>query len=420
MVVSGVKTAANFLGKSAAALCVVSLAAVGQTGFAASPMPALTIPNPIPEALDNFGRNIMATPEGVIVAGAAGSDVNGVTNGGEVHLIDGATGAVLRTLRSPDPQQNLGFGAFAWAGPTRVVVATAAYTGTGVGGPFAVSGRVELFDFATGAYQRTINNPTPGTEEYFGYGLGMLGDNIIASSRGDDTDGLDAGIVYLFDGDTGAILRTFHNPAPTGQDNFGYSVAGFGGNKIAVTAPGNDTGATDAGQAYVFNADTGALLYTIPAPDPAAGAQFGFQVRPRGNDLIIGSPGQQKAYLFDGNTGEMLLRLNCPEPHAGGVMGSTVSAVGHHILVGNPYEPFGSSLMVGRAYLLYGNSGAVMQIYDNPTPEAEDRYGIAVTGVNGNVVVSADQDKVGTLAHAGSLYVYTGPQNAAADWALYW
>ena len=69
---------------------------------------------------------------------------------------------------------------------------------------------------------------------------------------------------------------------------FGRSVS-VSGNTAVVAAPWDDTGATDSGQAYVFNATTGALIATLANPSPASGDQFGRSVSVSGNTVVVGA-----------------------------------------------------------------------------------------------------------------------------------
>jgi len=382
---------------------------------ASQPQIVRTIPNPFPEyAPANFGRNIMAK-DNLIITGSMYASPNGINAAGLAHVIDANTGNVLYTLQSPEPTAGGAFGSFAWIGETKIAVYSLRMDD-------ALSTRtycVYVFDRASGNYVRTILDPQPSHEDFFGYGLAMLGDDIIAGARGNDSSGLDNGIVYLFSGQTGALLKTFHNPQPTGQDNFGYSITAIGSDRIAVSAPGADIAGTDTGAVFVFRASDGQLLHTIVNPNPVVGGNFGFQVRTRGTDLIIGAPGQQEAYVYDGSTGAMLLRLKNPEPRPGGVMGSTVGAIGNNIIVGNPLEPMGNVNWQGRAYLFDGNTGSLIQIYENPSPHSEDRFGIAVAGVQGNAVIAADQESVNGHSHSGLLYIFRAPLTEASDWNLY-
>lgn len=376
----------------------------------APPLPSRVIPNPVPEAGDNFGRNVAAIGDGLIFTGSAYSTVNNV-QAGQAYAFNENTGGLVRTFNHPEPAANTGFGAFIWPGDTRVVISA---PGTAVAG-HAGAGVIYVFNKSTGAYIRKIANPTPSAGEDFGYGLTMHGDTVLVGSRGDDTDGVDAGIAYRFNAETGAILQTYRIPESSGQDNFGYSLAATG-NIVAISAPGSDIEGTNSGRVYVYDVNTGELLHTLKSPNAVTEGNFGFQVRTRGNDILVGAPGEQRAYAFDGNSGQLLQTYRNPLPAPGSVFGSTVGAAGHFVLVGDPHATVAGQGLAGRAYLFKGNSSELVQRYEDPTPGGEQRYGVGVTGGNGNIVISADQEIVNGLHKAGQLYVYPGPVTSAQNW----
>ncbi|TBR08386.1 MAG: hypothetical protein EPO62_06790, partial [Candidatus Nitrosotenuis sp.] len=123
----------------------------------------------------------------------------------------------------------------------------------------------------------------------------------------DDAGATDAGSAYLFDATTGALLRTFNNPAPASGDQFGHGIS-ISGNSILIGAYQDDAGATDAGSAYLFDATTGALLHTLNNPTPVSNDSFGNSVSISGNSIIIGAyqddagaSNAGSAYLFNGS-----------------------------------------------------------------------------------------------------------------------
>src|SRR6202040_1873288 len=102
------------------------------------------------------------------------------------------------------------------------------------------------------------------------------------------------------------------------NDFFGSSVA-ISGNLVLVGAYLNDTGAMNAGAAYLYDATSGNLLHTFTDPAVASNDQFGTSVAISGNNLLIGSPlystgtaNRGIAYLFDAGTGNMLQMINNP------------------------------------------------------------------------------------------------------------
>ena len=109
---------------------------------------------------------------------------------------------------------------------------------------------------------QTFNNPTPAAGDEFGISVAGVGNNVLIGARYDDTGASNAGAGYLYDGTTGALLHTFNNPTPATDDFFGQSVAGVG-NSVLIGAYADDTGAGNAGSAYLFE---GSQQAQVPEP----------------------------------------------------------------------------------------------------------------------------------------------------------
>ena len=118
---------------------------------------------------------------------------------------------------------------------------------------------------AVGAPLQTYLNPTPAAGDNFGCSVAAVGNNALIGARYDDTGATDSGAAYLFDGSTGVRLRTFLNPTPAASDYFGSSVAAVG-NNVLIGAYGDDTGASNAGAAYLFDGSTGTPTQDVPEP----------------------------------------------------------------------------------------------------------------------------------------------------------
>jgi hypothetical protein len=147
--------------------------------------------------------------------------------------------------------------------------------------------------------------------DQFGYAVAAFGTNVLVGAFLDDPGGVaEAGSAYLFDGTTGALLRTFNNPAPDVRDEFGFAIAPVGRN-VLIAAQGDSDGRQRAGSVYLFDGNTGELLLTINNPEPAAFDRFGWSVAGVGTNLLVGTPLDDpggvvdagSAYLFDGGTG---------------------------------------------------------------------------------------------------------------------
>jgi len=145
-----------------------------------------------------------------------------------------------------------------------------------------------------------IPNPDPDQGDLtprFGESVAGLNGNILVGNTAAPATGacegpacVDAGKVYLFDGETGELRLRIPNPAPASNsvDFFGASVAGVGGN-ILIGAPGDRPGGLfGAGSAYLFDGTTGELLFMIPNPEPAANDNFGQAVAEVNGNILIG------------------------------------------------------------------------------------------------------------------------------------
>jgi hypothetical protein len=275
----------------------------------------------------------------------------------------------------------------------------------------------------------TLQKPTPGANDQFGFSVAGAGSTIAVGAPYDDTGGTDAGAVYVFDGTTGTLLLTLQKTIPVAGDLFGYAVAAVGSN-VLVGAPNDDTGASNAGAAYLFDG-SGGLVLTIPNPSPATGDEFGAAVAAVGSNLLVGARSKDAgaldagaAYLFDGTSGALLQMFSNPTPAVRDLFGYSVAAVGSNILVGAPNHDAGAS-NTGAAYL-FTAAGTLLQTFQKPLGIANDQLGWSVAALGGNAVVGAPFDDTGAT-DAGAAYlfdattgaiikIFTNPSPAAQDW----
>ena len=125
-----------------------------------------------------------------------------------------------------------------------------------------------------------------------GHSVAVEGGLTVVGAYLDDLSGSNSGVVKVFDSVTGALLHVLANPTPAAQDHFGFSVA-ISGTRVVVGANGDDTGATDAGSAYVYDLAGGTPtvpVATLNNPGPAAGDEFGTWVAIDGTTAAIGAP----------------------------------------------------------------------------------------------------------------------------------
>jgi Zn-dependent metalloprotease len=400
-----------------------------------------TFQNPDPQPGDFFGYSVAAIGDKVLV-GAIGKD-RGATDSGEAYLFDGTTGRLLLTFANPRPQGADNFGTSVAALGDKALI------GAWIGDPNTAAGAVYVFDTVTGTLLHTLENPTPALGDFFGRAIAAVGADILVGASGDDTAGENAGAAYLLDGQTGALLHTFLQPGARPYGAFGSDVAALGadaliagggavylldgqtgaplqtylnpnpatsdgdgfsriaavGTTVVISASLNDTGAPNAGVAYLFDGSSGALLHTIANPTPDTDEEFGHALAAVGERVLVSAWRDRHtsnvvyggaAYLYDVTTGALLQEFGKPGPAAGDQFGRSVAVLGDNVLIGAPSpgtdaaEAGAGPRDIGAAYL-FSESGHLRRVFQNPNanPSPGDWFGFSVDFRDGDVVVAA-------------------------------
>ncbi len=242
-----------------------------------------------------MGVSLAATEKHVLAGVFHNPEGNGVG-----RWFDASSGKLLHTFAMPDKSHGR------WDCWSAAIAGGNALLGNIVDGRSAPEGGAAyLFDSGTGELLHVFLNPTPDANDHFGYAVAGLEDRVIVGAMGDDTSGIDAGIVHMFDATSGELVRTFHNPHPYPNDLFGSSVAASG-NFILIGARFDHS----VGVVYLFDASTGLLLHTYQSPSPTVGNAFGISLALVDGKVLIGAIGDDTdgvdtgaAYLFEGVRG---------------------------------------------------------------------------------------------------------------------
>ncbi len=280
---------------------------------------------------------------------------------------------------------------------------------------------------ASNWFALTIANPTPAAGDQFGFSMAAMGsDRVLIGAHLDDTGATDAGAAYLF-GTNGTLITTFTNPTPADSDWFGYAVAAVGNSRVLIGAYRDDTGATDAGAAYLFSTN-GTMITTFTNPTPGVSDWFGFSLAALGSDRVLigaffddtGASDAGAAYLFSTN-GTLLTTFTNPTPAIADKFGYALTTMGSdRVLIG----AYGNDTGAGAAYL-FSTNGTLITTFTNPTPADFDSFGFVVAAFGSDrVLISAVQDDAGAT-DAGAVYLFntngtllttfTNPTPAASD-----
>jgi hypothetical protein len=259
--------------------------------------------------------------------------------------------------------------------------------------------------------KQTIANPSPDAGDGFGQSIALSGGRALVGAAGDDSEASNAGRAYLFNAGSGALLQTLTSPTRRLTDNFGISVA-LSPAYALVGSTGADAGGTNAGAAHLYDVTTGALLRTFMNPTPTAADNFGISVALSGNRALISASGDDAggtnngaAYLFDVTTGALLQTFTNPTPGANDNFGSAVALVGDKALIAAQNDDTGALLNTGAVHLFDVTTGAHLRTFANPTPNTSDTFGADIALSATRVLIGARQDDA-RGANAGAAYLF--------------
>jgi ELWxxDGT repeat protein len=368
----------------------------------------LTGPPVTAEAGALFGYKVSGN-SAITVIGAEHATVNGVPFAGAAYVYDNATGNLLWTLHDPTPDASVvtadGFG-FDTAVSDQWIVVSNNHSNPSLNKP----GEVHIFSATTGAFVRTIANPEASPGDRFGESLAISGSTLAVGVPGGDVGALNTGTVYTFNISSGELLRTIANPSQVSGDNFGREIA-MSGNNLVIGALFEDTGAVSAGSAYVFNSTTGALLRTYRNPTPQLNEQFGSSVAIQGDTVAIAAYKDNSAgtdsgsvYVFSISSGSVvpLRSIPNPVPTIGDQFGYGISISGNKIAIGTPSDDVGTT-NTGTVYVYDLTTNAAPQIIANPAPAANDFFGLWPRFVGTDLLVPAPYDDASGV-DAGTVY----------------
>ena len=339
-----------------------------------------------------------------LVVGAPGSSLSGPGDGVayvfDVNDESTTFGDLLATLTIPDPGalNDAQFGAAVGATDTNILIGAPGKDG-GTGAAYEFEGDTTQSNF--GDLLLEITNPDAQAGSRFGAAVAGIGDNVIVGAPSDSTAGPGAGTVYLFDGTTGAMTAAIVNPRPAVSTGFGTAVASVGLN-VLVGSPDDNTAGPSAGAAFLFD-PSGVLLTTFVQPD-GGGGHFGAAVAGTQNSALIGAPGANlgttdagAAYLFDADPASPTFGLGIaavqePTPTTGDAFGTALGFDDGALIVGAA-GAIGSGVTGALAVDLYQQDATIMlssvTTYATPAPNDSVILSGTFTDANSSVSVTA-------------------------------
>jgi hypothetical protein len=370
---------------------------------------------------DHFGYSVSIDGEYAIVG--AIYEATGDFGAGAAYIFkrDGTSWTQQAKIQASDKQA---FDQFGWSvaisGDYVIVGAFDEDTGdTGAGAAY-----IFKRDGTSWTEQAKIQANDTGSYDQFGYSVSISEDYAIVGSRREDTGYSDAGAAYIFkrDGTSWTQQAKIQASDKESNDRFGHSVA-ISGDYVIVGADGEDTGQSDAGAAYIFKRDGTSWTQQakIQANDTGSYAQFGYSVAISGDYVIVsatgddtGAPNAGAAYIFkrDGTSWTQQAKIQASVIGDNDAFGYSVSISGDYAIVGTPWvKSDGSS--VGAAYVFKrdGTSWTEQLVIQASDKESNDRFGHSVAISEKYVIVGA----YGKDIFTGCAYIYHPPTKLIYD-----
>jgi hypothetical protein len=373
------------------------------------------------------GTGITALSNGNFVIASRMDDGNGFTQPGSVMLINGSTGAQIgNTIYGDNNFDNIGDKVKELSNGNIVVASPQADNGalTGVG-------EVMLINGTTGAQIGSTITGDQGADLLGSKGITELtnGNYVIASPNDDHAGVTDAGTARLVNGTTGVQVTTI-NGDDAGDKVANNGVVALMNDKFLVISSAEVFGGiSNRGSVRFYNANTGASVGSIfigSGPDNFYGSGGAFQLS-NGN-IVVSTPlyengisDQGSVDLINGTTMSTHIATLLPPLDINSRFGfSGVRPVGNgNFAVVSQYEDTPSINDVGSVRVFNGATGA--QVGTTVFGDnAGDSLGNAGVKVldNGNFIVASKSDDVNGVSDAGSVMLFDGATGAQIGSAI--
>lgn len=397
----------------------------------------------------NFGDSV-ASDQGVLAVGAFGDDHGGAVSG-SVYLYDSnpdsATyGSLLSKITATGADEGYFFG--------HTVAIREGVLAVGAIMLNDHEGVVYLFDsdpnsstFGTQLSMLTATDKPIEDVLYFNaFGESIAIDQgvVFIGAPNDDEIEINAGAVYVFDGDPaspafGTQLNKITASDGVYKDRLGSSISIHNG-VLAVMSSGDDDGGNGNGSAYIFDGDLasatfGSELYKLTASDTEDGDTFESALSIDQGVLAISAkndadPGFVKGsvYLFDvdpqsSTFGTRLRRIYPNSNREGSGFGFSVFMEQGLLAVGAP-SYFLSQSQIGAVFFFDANPespgfGSQKLTLNASDPGEYDLLGVSITIDHGVVAAGSRSDDNG-MVDAGSVYIIDigCPQDVNRDFVL--
>lgn len=361
------------------------------------------IPNPGGEP-DGFGSSL-ALSGSLLAVGAPRARVGALPSAGLVYLFDLAGPSPTepsKVFASPTPLSQEGYGAILALSEDRLVVGLPKARQ----GPKLESGLVLIYALTAPGPPNPaliLSNPSPSDADFFGAAVALSGQRLAVGAPGEDTGARDAGRTYVYDlARPNPATPTLSLPPPLLRPGTGFGTSlALSGASLAIGVPSETAGpAPSSGRVHVFALESRRPTtpsFTVQHPAATGGEGFGLSVALAGNRLLIAT-GQGECFAVDPAPPHPIQPLEVPD----GIPGSPIAlaVIQDLALFGNPEAPNPAELG-GTAWLKNLNNDSPPRPLSRPTPRGDDQFASSLVITDSLLIAGAPR-------HAG-----TAPQGNA-------
>jgi hypothetical protein len=261
-------------------------------------------------------------------------------------------------------------------------------------------GSVYIYDLDGNLIQKIYASVNRDLFDFFGTSVAVGGGIIVVGSPNDETVGLNAGSIYIYDLNGNSISQITASDF-SGNSYFGNSVS-VGCNKIVVGSLGKNS---NVGGAYIFDVD-GTELKILADTNGTSGDEYGKSVSAGAGRIVVGSPNNNSegsVFLYDIN-GSFLKEIVAFDPVNGKQFGYSVSVGSGRIVIGAYGDDIGANANQGSAYI-YDLDGNLIKKITASDGGFDHRFGISVSVGSGRIVVGANNSDFNGSS-SGSAYVF--------------
>ena len=264
-----------------------------------------------------------------------------------------------------------------------------------------------------------IENPRGenGLRDSFGFSAAFVGDNIVVGSRLADGVEQDEGAAHLFDA-AGNLLATFTNPQSKRNSGFSLDVSPFG-DLIAISGYLNDVDGVNAGVVYLFDQE-GTLVHAIENPEPSQSDWFGNSIAEFQNHLLVSAPGESSSgdrrgmiYVYDAEF-NLVQQISNPMPESTRSLGFDLVAHSDEFAATATDRNRDDGNSEGVTYL-FDSGWSLVETYTNPSMDDDNAFSaLGVALGDTRVLVAAERDS--TYSEGGGVvFIFDKEGNKIAD-----